>query len=78
MTEDGVVGGGGVVDGERNELQDGIAVGLSDEKPWKEREREREREREKREVWRRIRAKSEREQPVRDYSMSLGLLELFR
>lgn len=76
MTEDGVVGGGGVVDGERNELQDGIAIGLSDEKPWKERERERERE--KREVWRRIRAKSEREQPVRDYSMSLGLLELFR
>ena len=49
------------VDGERNELQDGIAVGLSDEKPWKEKGRKREGElqgnREKRAVWRRIRAK---------------------
>lgn len=33
---------------------------------------------EKRAAWKRIRAKSEREQPVRDYSMPFGLLELFR
>lgn len=41
-----------VVDGERNELQDGIAVGLSDEKPSKEKGRRGRIAGEKRAVWR--------------------------